>query len=159
MATTIRITTEMEQHIAHHGKFGETHDDVLRRIIPDFAKFFSKEEAQEAQEIQEIQEADADFISQEAFRVPLLKVLLSAPGYRLRCNEVVKKVGETMPLKSSDYKTFSNGRFRWEHNIHWVRNKLKDNKVIEPTKISKRGFWQLTPKGVVYAKKAVNSPH
>ncbi len=36
MATTIRISDQVEQYIKEHGKFGDTHDTVLRRTLSDF---------------------------------------------------------------------------------------------------------------------------
>jgi hypothetical protein len=36
MAKSIRIDDDVLDYIAEHGKFGETHSDVLRRLIPNF---------------------------------------------------------------------------------------------------------------------------
>lgn len=39
MSTTIRISDLVDNYIKSHGRFGETHDDVLRRCLKDFAFF------------------------------------------------------------------------------------------------------------------------
>src|SRR5437660_1442964 len=33
---TIRIDGDVAAYIQEHGKFGESHNDVLRRLLPDF---------------------------------------------------------------------------------------------------------------------------
>lgn len=41
MSTTIRISEIVDKYIKAHGRFGETHDDVLRRCLKDF-EFFER---------------------------------------------------------------------------------------------------------------------
>lgn len=36
MSTTIRIDDDIIDYFKEHGKFGETHSDVLRRLLPGF---------------------------------------------------------------------------------------------------------------------------
>ena len=38
MSTTIRIDDDVEAYIHQHGKFGESHSDVLRRLLPNFER-------------------------------------------------------------------------------------------------------------------------
>jgi hypothetical protein len=47
MSNTIRIDDDVDAYIRHYGKFGESHSDVLRRLLPDFDAFLTAPTAKE----------------------------------------------------------------------------------------------------------------
>lgn len=41
MTKTIRISSEIERYLEKYGKFGESHDDVLKRNLKNFGEFMN----------------------------------------------------------------------------------------------------------------------
>jgi hypothetical protein len=90
------------------------------------------------------------------FKPYILKVLLAAPGYKLRIGDVIRAV-ETLvkpKLSAVDYERLaSGGVVRWENRCQWDRAEMVNDKLLEPPAISGRGNWMLSAKGVAEAKK------
>lgn len=146
MSITIEISTELEEYIKFYGKFGETHEDVLRRRIPDFLHF----EKQQKKTRKRRASRTGDFLPQSAFLKPLLKVLLLSPNYRLPAKVAIRQVGKIMDLKPGDREKHMSGDIRWENNVHWNRNLLMHTKGWMGD--YGRGIWGLNAVGVESAR-------
>lgn len=157
MSTTVRICDIVEEYIKTFGKFGETHNDVFKRRLLDFEAFeasFNKTH-QPSVEKDQTKRRVSRFTPQNEFRTPLLKVLLVAPNHRLKCSEALDKVGQMVQLKEADWEKHKGNETRWKNNVCWLRKALVEEGLLEPSKVSGVGIWQLTAKGVEAALKMV----
>lgn len=149
---TIRIGDELDALIQEKGRFGETHDDVIRRLLGLSAKK-SSPTIKSTKAKTRMASKEGLVHKQEFFRKPLLIVLANAKGHQLQCKmgmaEVFKLIGHE--LKPMDFEKNSSGNIRWENNLQWVRNNLVKEGLIEPIEIAGHGLWRLTKKGILAA--------
>jgi hypothetical protein len=143
MATTIRISDPTEEHIKHHGKFGETHDDVLIRLLGIQSTNRKKRSKPRIK---------GEFTSQEEFVPIILKILLVADDCELPMKDVLSIIKTQTNLTDVDLCQHESGSVRWENNAQWARKKLVDRgHLYKPSEVG-RGIWKLTPAGVKLAK-------
>lgn len=89
---------------------------------------------------------------QKYFKDLLVRVLLSAPNHGLDCKDGVERTAKMASLKPGDFAILKCGTVRYEKNIHFCRNVLVNEGLIYN---GPRGYWQLTPKGVEYARSLI----
>jgi len=142
MSLTIRIGREVEDRIQQCGKFGETHDDVLMRLLG-----LKKKKLQKKRRLPKGQ-----LTRQEEFRPYILKALLAG---KLPAKEVIRQIGMVVPLKPMDLEKRKSGQTCWENNVQWTRQQLVNEGLLKPVEESGRGYWELTAAGIEEAKKLI----
>ena len=88
----------------------------------------------------------ADLLSEEAYELPILRVLDEGGG-RLPTSEAVAAVGEIVAdqLKPMDHDVQDNGRERWEMRVQFTRLRLVERKLLKTD--SPRGIWEISDAG------------
>jgi hypothetical protein len=155
----IRISDAAEKFLYENSRMGDTFDTVLRRLHPDIAQYDAAGKPQDGRSPTALIKKRAKkgtVAPAGTFKPYILKVLLAAPGYKLRIGDVIRAV-ETLvkpKLSAVDYERLaSGGVVRWENRCQWDRAEMVNDKLLEPPAISGRGNWMLSAKGVAEAKK------
>lgn len=80
------------------------------------------------------------------FLVPLMRILDNLPGRSGVASDVLRLFEENYRDQLIPYQYTDNesGRIRWEHNVRWSREKLKNKGYLDAPKI---GIWRLTQEG------------
>jgi len=165
MSTTIRISSEVEKYFERHGKFGETHNDVLvRRLIefnpdatpnaPNVKLIKKKRKKRETRKGLKRKRSDPSLHHTQTELIPyLLKVLLNSKNYKLSVLDAINEVGKLLTFRENDHKIYQKNEIRWKNSIKWARQRCVQDKLIHLKEVSGRGYWQLTKAGIIVAKK------
>jgi len=83
---------------------------------------------------------------QRDYFVPLIRILDRLPNRSGRTKEVIEQFEQIFhdQIAFTQFTKISNGRFRWENNLRWSREKLKQIDFFDS---SETGVWKLTEKG------------
>jgi hypothetical protein len=140
----IRISDVVDYEIRKRGGFGDTHDSVLRRVLG----------LDKARDRKAKRAPQGSVTPARKFREPILRVLYHAPDHKLASANVVEEVKKLVKslLTPLDLKATSSGPIRWENNVHWQRDSMVKEGLLENVVTAGRGIWKLTAKGVSQAK-------
>jgi hypothetical protein len=142
--STMRVDNEVRAHIEQQTKYGENHNDILRRILGLGDK------------TKNTRAGKGEITPQRAYRNPLLKLLYMSPNRELKCGDAIDKMQPLMtPLKLKDCEELQTGELRWQNAVQWVRNKLADEGFID--RDAPRGIWRLTKKGIKEAERLLEN--
>jgi hypothetical protein len=147
MSPTIRISEQLLRYIEKYGRFGETHDAALLRLLG--VKTSPKARKTEAAPVMRKQRKRGLRTQPAEFRPAILSVLLDAPGHRMPAAELVSKIRPRMEfvMNEHDHELLATGVVRWVNNCHWERAALVNDGLLEPPEKAGRGIWALTEKG------------
>lgn len=160
MSTTIRISDDVDRKIQELGKFGENHDDVLRRVLELKPKIKSLDRVAAEVTKQKVRQAIKNGLitPQAAFKPLILKVLMVSVNQELRCSEVIEEIRKMIgnKLNPMDFEKHESGSIRWENNVQWARHSLIKDGMLHPATKATYGIWKLTEKGVKQTKKIMS---
>jgi hypothetical protein len=141
----IRVSAQVDQFIRRHGKFGDSHDSILRRLLG-----FSKAAEKNSKKQKKTTTPD------RRFRHVLLKVLLKSEGHKLPGGKAIKRIEQRMKgkLTAADLHAVKGPKagIRWKKRVHKVRANLVKEGLLQVVKQGSRSIWKLTPKGAKRAK-------
>lgn len=137
----IEISDALWDFIKTEGKFGETASDVLERKL-----------GLQVKNILPLSEKEIEVTRQLDFVEPLFLVLFDTLGHGLETKKAIKRIPEFITLKDGDYQKTKDGQIKYANNVCWARQMMVNNGWILTPGQSKRGFWQLSPAGIVKAK-------
>jgi len=140
MMPTIRIDDDVFEALQKQARaFVDTPNDVLRRI-------FHLGEPSPAWAPRAVQIGSEKRTPKEAYRLPILEVLLEAGGAG-RVEDVLDRVGTKMKgiLKPVDYQNNRSGAVRWRNTAMWERLTMVREGLLKPN--SPRGVWEITESG------------
>jgi SeqA protein N-terminal domain len=157
ISKTIRLDDDVLAYIAEYGKFGESHSDVLRRLLPNFPTRQRPDRAKSsngrkshARLPRGLARPAKDFVPIVAF------VLFSRFNGKAMWQEVLNEIKKTFGgrFNSYDLASHGDGDIRWEENVKFAISLMRkeDKGLIVPADGSRDGMWELTRRGLEYAK-------
>jgi hypothetical protein len=94
---------------------------------------------------------------QNAYRIPILQILVETKGGSASYNDVLKRVEELMKNKLNDYDKVKaspkSQDIRWINTAHWERHKMVKEGLLSDN--SKRGIWEITEEGRKWLNEAI----
>jgi|PlaIllAssembly_1097288.scaffolds.fasta_scaffold65252_5 hypothetical protein len=146
MAPTIRIDEAVYAWLQQQARpFEDTPNSVLRRI----AKLDEPVAVREARASTDVAEqSDHGKTPQQAYREPILKILLERGGQASRV-EVLEELEKKMArqLTSFDREPIKSGDIRWQKTAEWQVHLMRKAGLVQPADDTPRGIWILTKKG------------
>lgn len=145
----IRISDQVNQFIIKHGKFGDSHDSVLRRLLQISGG--AKEEPSWGSGPSQ----ESSTTPTKTFRQAILKALVKSPSGQLQGKKVVDGVAQQLKgrLTKGDLRKDLQGRVAWKTNIHKVRSNLQKEGLLQVVQVGERKIWKLTPQGMKESQK------
>lgn len=156
MSSTIRISNDVLAVIESHGRFGEKHNDVLRRLLVPTTPAETSGTSEVKKVVATAKRGRPRLSSEEVtpqveYMPMILKILGEAKGYAMRVDSVIRRLEASVVLRPRDRELHKTGAIRWVNNAQWARQKLVDQGLLYPPDESGWGIWKLTDKGVEQA--------
>ena len=150
MAPTIRIDEAVYAWLQQQARpFEDTPNSVLRRI----AKLDEPAAVRETPaSTGAVEQSDHGKTPQQAYREPILKILLARGGQASRVEvreELEKKMARQ--FTSFDREPIASGDIRWQKTADWQVHLMRKAGLVRPADETPRGTWALTKKGEVAA--------
>lgn len=157
MMPTIRISDELMNVLKEHAEpFTDTPESALRRIfekyglLPKPVSTPTSAEKEATSDLDNEQTRARGLTPQPVYEKFLLHVLATRFKGKGEKHDVTKAVVAAMRAhgfhSSADTERVSTGETKAENTVAWARNALKERGLISRT--SRRGSWELTPKGL-----------
>ena len=153
MAPTIRIDDEVYVSLQSQARpFEDTPNSVMRRILGLGEVTKSKGHSPRPRPVGSSHTSRGEKTSQEAFRAPILTVLMKHNGEIHRA-QALKELENAMADQLTDYDKadLNSGTIRWQKSAEWEVRAMREESLLKPVSETSRGVWALTDKGLEIA--------